>query len=340
MKFSKYSKHFNNKLNKILNLSIIINCSNYHAKSKTSKSENYNNNYNNSILQKYKQLTLIQSYNSNIYKAYDTDLYKYVIIKEMIKDIHIIEHEYNMLNKLDHNNIIKAYSKIDNMLILDYINGIDMFDFILQNNKFIKFDTILSIAKQLSNVFMYLKTQNLIHCDVKPENIMITKEIINNKSNTEKLTKTFKYNVKLIDFGSAIINNTYLTNNNQKNNIPINIIHNPEVINNYYIIQNYYTPQYSPPERLKYNIVSEGTDVWALGCIFYILVTKQHPFDLHGVSDIKKINDNILNNEVKFNQTIWKIIPIEFQNMIKRMLEKDPNKRISIEEIYNICNNL
>ena len=320
----KFTKVINSNLTGLLNIPIITKCCN---KSKDYKLENDTIQKNNIILKNYKQLTLIQSCNSNVYKANNIKTNKPVIIKEMHENLHIIDHEYNILTQLNHDNIIKVKSKFNNLLILEFIEGIDMFYFINQT-KFIRFNTILSITLQLSELFLYLKRQNIIHCDVKPENIMVTKKVITNGNNNKEI----KYKIKLIDFGSAVLNNTDIIDKDIINS-------SAKIINNYYSIKNYYTPEYVPPEKINSDIITEYTDIWALGCVLYMLVTKQHPFNLNSNLDTKGINENILNQNVSFDQIIWKIIPIEFQNIIKRMLEKDVTKRISIEEVCEICNN-
>jgi len=326
MKFNSYTKKFNIKnLKKLLNLSTIGTSCNYVNNISESKLESKEVS-NKDILKYYKDVSLIYDVNSIIYKAINIKTNEPIIIKTMNTHFYILENEYNILKNLIHPYIIKLLYKQDNNLILEYVNGMDMFDFIISKS-IITFDTILLLSKQLSEILMYLKIKNIIHCDLKPENIMITSEnIIGEKNN-----KTITYKIKLIDFGSAIKNNNTIENFNMQN---------IKCIDNYYIIDNFYTPIYSPPERIKNKIISEHTDIWAFGCILYALITKQHPFNLQHNLTNDEIIQNILYKEVTFNQIIWKIIPYEFQNMIKQMLEKDPNKRISIEEVNTIINNL
>jgi serine/threonine protein kinase len=47
------------------------------------------------------------------------------------------------------------------------------------------------------------------------------------------------------------------------------------------------------------------------------------------------LKDEIKNNEIKFYSSDWSSVSENAKNLIKKMLEKDPTKRITIDEIYN-----
>ena len=205
------------------------------------------------------------------------------------------------INKNTNKNILKIYEYfiINNKtyIITEYINGIDLFDFIIEKN--ITIQNILNITTELILSLKYLKENKIIHCDLKPENIMMN-----------------KYNRPiLIDFGSAIFNNDF--NNSVKT----------------------YTYCYQPPEFFNDNIISYSTDVWALGCILYSLITRQHPFDLKNNKTKEEVLYSIRYDFIKFNQPIWLIIPSPLQIVINRMLNKHVNNRISIEEVYTQLKN-
>jgi serine/threonine protein kinase len=95
-----------------------------------------------------------------------------------------------------------------------------------------------------------------------------------------------------------------------------------------------YTYCYQPPEFFKYNIVSYSSDIWALGCILYSLITKHHPFLLNNKNENIVIND-ILNTSVTFDQQIWKKVPFELQFLINNMLSKNSIDRYPIELIIS-----
>lgn len=276
-----------------------------------------------SFIFSYKSLTFNESLQSN--KTFNN---KYKIIKEInkgsqgiiylgydnYKKINIAIKKYNtplnntvtqhlIANQTDistNTGIIKIFDVINSYLITEYIDGLDLYEFIKKTKTDnISNDLILNIALELCLALINLKKQKIIHCDLKPDNIIIN-----------------KYNKPIIiDFDSAILNDTNICTNINKKNIT-------------------FTYSYQPPEFYKYNIINYDSDVWALGCILYILITKQHPFDLHNLNLKHQIIDNILYKNVLFIQPIWLTIPIELQSIINNMLNKNPENRLSIEIIY------
>ncbi|GAH16449.1 unnamed protein product, partial [marine sediment metagenome] len=79
----------------------------------------------------------------------------------------------------------------DFLIEMEYIEGTDMFDFILESNnkntKEIYYYFLLLIAKDIAKGLKYIHSKNIIHNDIKLENIMINP----------------KYTPKIIDFGLA-----------------------------------------------------------------------------------------------------------------------------------------
>lgn len=68
-------------------------------------------------------------------------------------------------------------------------------------------------------------------------------------------------------------------------------------------------------------------DVWALGCTLYVFVTGRYPFmtDSHALGDLYQA---ILHQEV----VIPSNLSPDLQDLLRRLLEKDPEKRITVEE--------
>jgi serine/threonine protein kinase len=90
------------------------------------------------------------------------------------------------------------------------------------------------------------------------------------------------------------------------------------------------TPNYVSPEAIKEkNYSGKEADIWALGITLYNLTFEELPF--HGNS-FMEVFTNITENDIKFPE---KKINGELKNMISRILVKDPELRIGIEEIKN-----
>jgi len=88
------------------------------------------------------------------------------------------------------------------------------------------------------------------------------------------------------------------------------------------------SPSFLAPELIFNISYSNGreADIWSLGVTLYFMVFRDYPF--HG-NDIFELFENIKTKEISF--------PIEIssdlKDLLKRMLEKEPSKRITIEEI-------
>lgn len=84
--------------------------------------------------------------------------------------------EIKILKSLDHPNIIKIFEffvdKINFYIVMEYSDQGDLFNFI-SKSRFLKEKTICSIIKQIMSAVAYLHSKNIIHGDIKLENILI-----------------------------------------------------------------------------------------------------------------------------------------------------------------------
>ena len=209
-----------------------------------------------------------------------------------------IKNEIYILNKLNHENIMKLYDIINTpkyfYLILEYINGISLLDFINQTplkkipEKFCK-----KIFYQIITAIDYCSRKNIFHRDIKLENILLT------KNNT----------IKLIDFGFAI-------KCNSKNDF-----------------QNFFcgTLYYMPPEIInKKKYLPYYSDIWSLGVLLYTMIFGKFPFNGND-------NDELFNliNEGKVEFPEDDDASIEVKNLIKKIIVVEPGKRPSLNSIMN-----
>ena len=149
--------------------------------------------------------------------------------------------------------------KINNdiILIYKYYEKGDLFSFI-NNSIIIRYNFKIKIIKQLVELLIFLKKYNIVHIDLKTENILLDD----------------CYNIKVIDFEhSEVIKN--------ENGINLKIKG---------------TYNYLPPESIYRNKYSFKNDYWSLGIIIFILFTKKN-FYLNTYKNIlkeKKINKEIV----------------------------------------------
>ena len=110
--------------------------------------------------------------------------------------------EVAILHELDHPSIVKYYETYNDQkyvyLVMEYVTGQPLFDKITkQENQTFTETTAAKYMKQLFQALNHCHAQNIVHRDIKPDNIMITKDDT----------------VRLIDFGlsKASKNNKNLT---------------------------------------------------------------------------------------------------------------------------------
>lgn len=176
--------------------------------------------------------------------------------------------------------IIEAFEYENNFyIILEYIEGIDLKHFLRKNRKLFKKD--FSLTKTIINDVIlglnYLHSNNYIHADIKPSNI-----IISHSENGYKAT--------LIDYGETRESNKRLYSKNIS-----------------------FSYLYSSPEQvLKANtLVNNTSDIYSLGLTLYEMLTFEYPFN--NCSPIKlvllQLNMNIKPHS-KLSPDIYKIIRI------------------------------
>ena len=110
--------------------------------------------------------------------------------------------EVDIMRSLDHPNIIKVYDffeEPDNFyLILELLEGGELFERLIEKSSFNEAEA-RDIAKTLLDTLKYCHDKNLIHRDVKPENILL----VSRDNDTQ---------IKLVDFGFAVLAGTPLAN--------------------------------------------------------------------------------------------------------------------------------
>ena len=180
-------------------------------------------------------------------------------------------------------------------LILEYINGISLLDFIQkQKNKKIDENLCKKIFYEIITTILYCTKKNIFHRDIKLENILL---IINNEN----------IKIKLIDFGFAV-----KCNKNE--------------------FQNFFcgTLYYMPPEiKKKKKYLPYYSDIWSLGVLLYTMLYGKFPFNGNNDELYYLINKC----EYFFPENID--ISNEAKHLIEKMIVFEPNKRICLEDIIN-----
>ncbi len=223
-----------------------------------------------------------------------------VIKKESINyqdDERIFLKEIEILTKIEHPNIIKIIEyytdEINYYIITEYVSGGELYEAISKCNKFNE-SKAAYIMRQILSALNYLHSFGIVHRDIKPENMLV-----------EQSSDKDLINIKLIDFGTC----NYVT---EKKNLTLKVG----------------SPYYIAPEVLKKNY-NKKCDIWSAGIILYVMLLGKLPF--HG-----KNTEDLFNNIKKgeFDQTSeeWNSISDNAKDLILKMLEYNPEKRLSAQE--------
>ena len=214
-----------------------------------------------------------------------------------------ITDEIEILKNLDHPDIVRIIESFNTknsyILITEYCEGGELFD---QVKNQLSETQIAVIFKQVLSGLAYLHSNNIVHRDLKLENILIH-EIEKSKTTGEDL-----FNIKIIDFGTARI---------------FDKKRNPQSIvgSSYYIA----------PEvlRQKYN---KECDLWSVGVILYMFIVGHAPFD--GCDD-DEITTNLQRGIYRKNDRRWIKASKEVKDLIQKLLTYRPSQRLSAIQALN-----
>ena len=249
-------------------------------------------------------------------KKYKKEFAMKLILKSKIIDKKFIKgiiKERNLLSKLNHSFLVNMhFSFQDNQylyIILDLMKGGDLryyyklsnSDDIHNNKKFTEKECHFMVSN-LILALEYIHKNNIVHCDIKPENIVI------NKNGYFCLT----------DFGISI--NLKNEEKNKKNN---------------YIEGSL---GYMAPEIMFQEKISFGVDYFSLGVVCYEMMLGKLPYFATGIEEIKKL---ILANQVtikKFDIPVgWSKEAADF---INKLIQRKPYKRLGYNNYEEIKNHI
>ena len=218
------------------------------------------------------------------------------------------EIELHSMAAADCNYIVKIMDVYENLIndkkvlliLMEYMSGGELFYRITENHHKFTEQEVAKIMFQICSAVKHLHSLNIAHRDLKPENLLL-------ESNEENSI------IKLTDFGFAKEVNLGLKT-------PC------------------FTPYYVAPEILKakMNIINRydiSCDIWSLGVIMYILCCGYPPFSSTDNKITPHMKRKILSGQYSFPEKEWDKISKEAKYLIVGMLETDPTKRLTINEV-------
>jgi calcium-dependent protein kinase len=204
--------------------------------------------------------------------------------------------EVNILKELDHPNIVRLYEMYQDethyYLITEFCTGGELFDRIQKLKSFTE-KMAADYLKQILSAIVYCHDRRIVHRDLKPENLLLD-------------SKKSDSNLKVIDFGTS-----------------------KKFVEGEKMTQKFGTAYYIAPEILISKGYNEKCDVWSCGVILYILLCGYPPF---GGSTDQDIIKKVKIGDFQFDPEDWSKISEEAKNLIRKMLTRDPAKRVSAKE--------
>ena len=229
-----------------------------------------------------------------------------------------IDNEISILKEINHPNIVNLI-EIKNTeeklyIVQEYCNGGGLDKFLekyhAENKKGLPEEMVQYIMKQILSAMEYLSSKEIMHRQIKLDNILINYEDENDRINNNIMKAT----IKLIDFSFAII----LKKGELTNTIlgsPINM--SPILLHK---LNN--DPEY---ENIGYD---EKEDIWSLGTICYELLMGRSAFESDDMDVLyKKVEKGDYYVPITFSK--------ETVSFLNGMLQYDPNKRLSFNELSN-----
>ena len=239
-----------------------------------------------------------------VYKAMQEPINRIVALKVLPPQLSLNDElskrfdiEAKAISCLQHQNIVSLYEagadKGYRYFAMQFVDGENL-SARIQVKKPLPSLEVIDIAKQICRGLRYAHAQNVIHRDIKPQNILIDKENV----------------ARLSDFGIAKI---FSSSGITMTGVTVG------------------TPEYMSPEQAEGEEVDAKTDIYSLGIVIYEMLTKRPPFLANNpvATAYKHVHEIPIPPSVKRRDT-----PKRLELIVLRALKKDKNERYaSIDEM-------
>ncbi len=244
------------------------------------------------------QAMVAQSGMATLYRAIDTNHGRQVALKvphpEMEADPVLVERfkrEQEIGQLLDHPGVVKTFNSEERSrlyMVIEWVEG-RLLRSILNEAGALSLQRAETIALRICDALDYMHKRGIVHRDLKPENIMVND----------------RDEIKLIDFGIAM----------KEDARRLTFVNVSSMLG---------TPDYIAPEQVQGKRGDQRSDMYALGIMFYEMLTGQVPFS--GPNPLAVMNERLLKDPTPPRE-LNPDIPAEIEEIIFRALERDPRHR-------------
>jgi serine/threonine-protein kinase len=251
-----------------------------------------------------------------VYRARDTRLGRTVAVKVLLSHVAVdaparerFEFEARVVATLNHPHICTLYDvgthdgtshrRSVPYLVMEFLDGETLADNLAKGPCTV--DAALEYAIQIASALATAHRAGIVHRDLKPRNVMLTAS-----------------GAKLLDFGVAKADTSHATRVTQAMDalLPQSDLTSPGTIVG--------TVAYMAPEQLEGQATDARTDLFALGCVLYEMLTGRKAFESRtGVTQIQAI----IAAEPTPLRDVVPSIPEEVEDIVARCLAKRPDER-------------
>lgn len=242
---------------------------------------------------------------ANVYLAHDTILDRDVAVKILRGDladdekfVRRFQREAIAASSLSHPNIVEMYDVGEDngkyYIVMEYVEGKTLKSLIKKRGA-LTLPEVIDIMQQLTSAISCAHDSNIIHRDIKPQNVLIKEDGI----------------VKITDFGIAMaLNSNELT---QTNSV-MGSVH------------------YLPPEQANGKGATLKSDIYSLGIVMFELLTGKLPF--RGENAVE-IAIKQMKNQIPSVCSLNENIPQSVENIILKACAKNPKNRYNtVKDMY------
>ncbi|CAG8458819.1 18097_t:CDS:10 [Acaulospora morrowiae] len=282
---------------------------------------------------------------ATVYKGYNKKTHKKVAIKSVLRSkltkklLENLESEINILKSIRHDYIVQLVDcqKSDTHihLIMEYCSLGDLSNYIKRRGSSLSKSpssggleerVVRHFLKQLANALEFLRSRNLIHRDIKPQNLLLLPPP-SDKDKEASVGSSDLPILKIADFGFA-------------RSLPSTNL--AETLCG--------SPLYMAPEILRYEKYDAKADLWSVGAVLYEMSVGKPPFRAQNhfelLGKIEKRRDRIkfpdelvsdsdsIQSDSDKNPNNKGAISEELKDLIRHLLKRDPVERMSFEEFF------
>lgn len=233
-----------------------------------------------------------------VYRAHDLTLERTVAIKILRKNYSAnpefrerFHQEAKAAANLSHPNIVTVHDfglyASQLFIVMEYVPGTDLKS-VLKQRRRLGVDEVIELIEQACAGIGYAHRAGLVHCDVKPQNMLVTPD----------------KRLKVVDFGIARALAT------------ISPDEQTDVV--------WGSPQYFSPEQAAGGAPSPASDVYSLGVILFEMLTGRTPFEAATPQELARLHREALPPPPR---TYNPEIPIALEKIVLKVLSKEPSAR-------------